>query len=212
MGKDKLKSKNTMTRDDLAAYLETVLAGLRQGTLILDNEERPLILRPSDSIEAELEIKQKSDKEKLELKLSWVPNRMQPLSPVATQLDAPVLSSSPTGDEAKKNELKEEREDREYGTYGTNDENEAHAATHTPHASHESYATRSSPRKALYAVIREALAKGRSVSLPGLGIFSAVLHGARTGRNPRTGEPVAIAARRRVHFKAGKGLRLLLNP
>jgi amphi-Trp domain-containing protein len=41
MGKDKLKSKTVMTRDDLAAYLETILAGLRQGSLILDNEERP---------------------------------------------------------------------------------------------------------------------------------------------------------------------------
>jgi amphi-Trp domain-containing protein len=102
MGKDKLKSKNIMTRDDLVAYLETVLSGLKQGTLILDNEERPLSLRPSDSIEAELEIKQKSDKEKLELKLSWVPNKMQPLTPVATQPQAPVLPSSPLGDEAKK--------------------------------------------------------------------------------------------------------------
>jgi len=102
MGKDKLKSKTTMTRDDLVAYLETVLTGLRQGTLVLDNEERPLILRPSDSIEAELEIKQKSDKEKLAFKLSWVPNKMQPLTSVATQLDAPVLSSNPEGAEAKK--------------------------------------------------------------------------------------------------------------
>ncbi len=79
-----------------------MLAGLRQGTLILDNEERPLILRPSDSIEAELEIKQKSDKEKLELKLSWAPNKMQPLTPVAPQPQAPVLPSSPQDDEAKK--------------------------------------------------------------------------------------------------------------
>lgn len=102
MGKDKLKSKNTMTRLDLVSYLETVLSGLRQGTLILDNEERPLVLRPSDSIEAELEIKQKSDKEKLELKLSWVPNKMQPLTPVATPPETPVLPSSPLGDEAKK--------------------------------------------------------------------------------------------------------------
>lgn len=91
MGKDKFKSKSTMSREDLIAYLETVLAGLRQGSLILDNEERPLILRPSDSIEAELEIKQKSDKEKLELKLSWAPNKMQPL-----------IQVSPMGDEAKK--------------------------------------------------------------------------------------------------------------
>jgi amphi-Trp domain-containing protein len=98
MGKDKLKSKTTMTRDELAAYLETVLAGLKKGALILDNEERPLILRPSDAIEAELEIKQKSDKEKLELKLSWAPNKQLPLTPVP----APILASDPAGDEAKK--------------------------------------------------------------------------------------------------------------
>lgn len=102
MGKDKLKSKNTMTRDDLVAYLETVLAGLKQGTIILDNEDRPLILRPSDTIQAELEIKQKSDKEKLELKLSWAPNKMQPLTPVTAQVDASILPSSLPGCEAKK--------------------------------------------------------------------------------------------------------------
>ena len=90
MGKDKIKLKNVMTRDELASYLEAVLAGLRQGALILDSEERPLILRPSDSIEAELEIKQKSDKEKLEFKLSWAPNRMQFFTSVAAPADSPA--------------------------------------------------------------------------------------------------------------------------
>lgn len=90
MGKDKLKLKNVMTRDELVSYLESILAGLRQGALILDNEERPLILRPSDSIEAEFEIKQKSDKEKLEFKLSWAPNKMQPLAPLAAPADSPA--------------------------------------------------------------------------------------------------------------------------
>ena len=90
MGKDKLKLKSIMTRDEAAAYLETILAGLKQGSLILDSEERPLILRPSDSIEAELEIKQKSDKEKVEVKLSWAPNRMQPLTSVAAPADSPA--------------------------------------------------------------------------------------------------------------------------
>mgnify|MGYP003615391086 FL=1 len=88
MGKDKLKLKNVMTRDELASYLESILASLRQGALILDNEERPLILRPSDPIEVECEIKQKSNKEKLEFKLSWAPNRMQPLAPLAAPADA----------------------------------------------------------------------------------------------------------------------------
>ena len=75
--------------------------------------------------------------------------------------------------------------------------------THTPH---------SSPKKALLAVIREALAQGQKISLPGLGSFFVVLHAARTGRNPGTGETIAISARKRVHFKASKGWRLLLNP
>jgi amphi-Trp domain-containing protein len=82
MGKDKIKirSKHVLTRDALVAYLETLAVGLRQGTLILDDEERPLLLRPSDAIETEMEIKQKSDQEKLELKLSWTPNRLQPMT------------------------------------------------------------------------------------------------------------------------------------
>jgi DNA-binding protein HU-beta len=69
----------------------------------------------------------------------------------------------------------------------------------------------SSPQKALYAVIREALAQGQGVALPGLGSFTVTLHAARTGRNPRTGEPIAIPARKRVRFKAAKGLGDILN-
>jgi nucleoid DNA-binding protein len=72
--------------------------------------------------------------------------------------------------------------------------------------------TYSSPKKALLAVIREALAHGQKISLPGLGSFSVMLHAARMGRNPRTGETIAIPARRRIHFKTCKGLRELLNP
>lgn len=208
MGKEKLKSKNIMTRDDLVAYLESVLAGLRQGTLILDNEERPLILRPSDSIEAELEIKQKSDKEKLELKLSWAPNKMQPLTPVAPRPQAPVLPSSPQGDEAKKNELTEPSGLAEEN--GKNGMHEVYENTGLP-ASHESHISHSSPEKALCQILRETLAQGQGVSLPGLGSFSVMFHAARMGRNPRTGETIAIPARRRIHFKTGKGLRELLN-
>jgi nucleoid DNA-binding protein len=109
----------------------------------------------------------------------------------------------------KKNELTEE--DGTHGTYRTN-ENADLAPAHTSHTSHESHETYSSPQKAFYAVIREALAQGQGVSLPGLGSFSVVLHAALMGRNPRTGESIAIPARRRIHFKTGKGLRELLNP
>lgn len=87
MGKDKIKSKHILTRDALVAYLESLIGGLKQGAIILDDEERPLLLRPSDAIEAEIEIKQKNDREKLELKLAWVPNRLQPMT-------LPVLEDS----------------------------------------------------------------------------------------------------------------------
>ncbi|WP_244150298.1 HU family DNA-binding protein [Desulfomicrobium norvegicum] len=126
----------------------------------------------------------------------------------------------------KKNELKEAaeaaegeeaEEDRTHGTYRTNGPNETNEntelpATHTTHSTHSTHTSYSSPQKALYAVIREALTLDQGISLPGLGSFSVTLHAARMGRNPRTGESIAIPARRRVHFKAAKGLRQLLNP
>lgn len=123
----------------------------------------------------------------------------------------------------KKNELEEPLGGDENGKEGSNgnhgmSENAeipavpATHAPHAPHAPHDSHASDPSPKKALLAVLREALAQGEGVSLPGLGSFSVVAHAARMGRNPRTGESIAIPARRRVHFKLSTGLRLRLNP
>ena len=57
----------------------------------------------------------------------------------------------------------------------------------------------------------EALAAGERVELRGFGSFS--LHGisARPGRNPKTGEPVAVLAKKRVHFKPGGEMRREVN-
>ena len=55
--------------------------------------------------------------------------------------------------------------------------------------------------------IGDALAGGDSVALVGFGTFSVRERGARTGRNPRTGETIAIAASRVPAFKAGKALK-----
>ncbi len=56
-------------------------------------------------------------------------------------------------------------------------------------------------------VIADALSGGDSVALVGFGTFSVRERGARTGRNPRTGESIAIAASRIPAFKAGKALK-----
>lgn len=48
---------------------------------------------------------------------------------------------------------------------------------------------------------------GDEVSIAGLGIFSTKVRPARTGRNPRTGETIRIAAMRVPKFRAAKGLK-----
>ncbi len=55
------------------------------------------------------------------------------------------------------------------------------------------------------------LAKGGRVELRGFGTFSTRDRNARTGRNPRTGEAVAVPAKRVPYFKAGKAMRERLN-
>jgi DNA-binding protein HU-beta len=49
--------------------------------------------------------------------------------------------------------------------------------------------------------------KGEGVRVPGLGTFTVRHRAARTGRNPRTGESIQIAASYSVGFKAAKNLK-----
>jgi len=64
----------------------------------------------------------------------------------------------------------------------------------------------------LVAQIGAALEKGERVALPGLGSFSVATRKARTGRNPRTGEAIAIPERRVIKFSAASSLEKTLNP
>ena len=59
--------------------------------------------------------------------------------------------------------------------------------------------------------ITESLKSGNEVRLFGFGTFLASNRAASVGRNPRTGEPIQIAAARLPKFKAGKGLKEALN-
>lgn len=61
------------------------------------------------------------------------------------------------------------------------------------------------------SAITEALVKGDKVLLAGLGTFAVSKRAARSGRNPRTGETVTIAARNAVTFKAASALKDSVN-
>ena len=60
-------------------------------------------------------------------------------------------------------------------------------------------------------VITQSLKSGTTVTLVGFGTFSTRRRNARTGRNPRTGEPIQIAASNLPVFKPGKALKDALN-
>lgn len=63
----------------------------------------------------------------------------------------------------------------------------------------------------IFEEITEALAKRERVELRGFGAFSVKFRDARRGRNPRTGETVAVEQKVVPFFKTGKELRDRLN-
>ena len=70
--------------------------------------------------------------------------------------------------------------------------------------------TKAQARAALDAFlsnVQRSLKSDEKVPLTGLGTFSASTRGERTGRNPQTGEPIRIPARRAAKFSAGRALK-----
>jgi len=59
--------------------------------------------------------------------------------------------------------------------------------------------------------IADALAQGGEVKLAGFGAFSVNNRAAREGRDPRTGQPVQIAASKAAKFSAAKALKDSVN-
>ena len=60
---------------------------------------------------------------------------------------------------------------------------------------------------AFFDLIASSVAEGQDVKISGFGNFQVRTKQARPGRNPRTGEPVLIAARRAVTFHASAKLK-----
>ena len=63
----------------------------------------------------------------------------------------------------------------------------------------------------VFESIIETLNKGEKIELRGFGSFRVRERGARRGRNPKTGDPVDIPAKRVPYFKPGKELKELIN-
>ena len=57
----------------------------------------------------------------------------------------------------------------------------------------------------------EALKRGDRIEIRGFGSFQVKVREAREGRNPKTGEPVHISAKRTPFFKVGKELKEMVD-
>ena len=64
---------------------------------------------------------------------------------------------------------------------------------------------------ALIGAVKSSLKKGEMVTLVGFGTFYVSHRKARSGRNPRTGESLKIAAANAPKFRAGKALKDAIN-
>ena len=65
--------------------------------------------------------------------------------------------------------------------------------------------------EATFEAISTTLGKGGEVKISGFGNFKVAARAAREGRDPRTGQPVKIAASKRPKFTAGKALKDTCN-
>src|SRR5476649_2363057 len=65
--------------------------------------------------------------------------------------------------------------------------------------------------KQLLEIMSDALATGERIEIRGFGSFSLHFRPPRQGRNPKTGEAVALAGTHVPHFKPGKDLRERVN-
>ena len=65
---------------------------------------------------------------------------------------------------------------------------------------------------AILDTVADALAQGDRVELRGFGVFTAKRRGARAGRNPRSGETIAVPERVFPMFKMSREMHRRLNP
>jgi integration host factor subunit beta len=63
----------------------------------------------------------------------------------------------------------------------------------------------------IFESMAEALREGQRIEIRGFGSFQVKIREARDGRNPKTGEPVHISAKRTPFFKVGKELKEMVD-
>ena len=66
--------------------------------------------------------------------------------------------------------------------------------------------------EAVFETMKDVLAQGQKIKISGFGNFVVRAKKQRVGRNPQTGQPIPISARRVLTFKPSQVLKNILNP
>ena len=66
--------------------------------------------------------------------------------------------------------------------------------------------------EAVFDTMKDVLTQGEKIKISGFGNFVVRAKKQRVGRNPQTGEPIPISARRVLTFKPSQVLKHVLNP
>jgi integration host factor subunit alpha len=66
--------------------------------------------------------------------------------------------------------------------------------------------------EAVFDTMKDVLAEGKKIKISGFGNFIVRAKRERMGRNPQTGAPIPITARRVLTFKPSQVLKNVLNP
>ena len=94
---------------------------------------------------------------------------------------------------------------------GTKQMNKTELVKAIAETTEENQATVKKVLEAFIDQVGTSITEGDDVVLIGFGTFTVNERAARTGRNPRTGEEIQIAACKNPAFKAGKALKELVN-
>lgn len=81
--KTKLRFESQMDREEIASYLEAIVKGLRQGSILFRQNEESLTLRPSERVEIEVKAACKNQSQKLSFEISWSTSEPEDLTIIA---------------------------------------------------------------------------------------------------------------------------------
>jgi len=71
MAKKEVEFKGNLEQKQLVSYLEELIKSIKSGTVVVQHGAEHVALTPQDVMELEVEAKQKDNKEKLSLEISW---------------------------------------------------------------------------------------------------------------------------------------------